>query len=403
MSNVNAAVIFANLWVLLLVALPAYHFARSSVVREALLICTGLLVIFYLAPRLCIPYLLFWIAVAGLQRLVLATRDDRFATPAMLIGVVATLAPMVAWKWYGAGCEKAFAWSAHRLVEHVYLPLAYIDAHRTITLPVGLSFLTFRALDLLLQTYLYSLDRVSLSRVLAYGLCPFLLPIGPIATIQETDVTRRASSDDFKYGLYRILSGLTKLFIVSTFLENWGGIFRSYDRPGWQIFLALYIFAFYFYFNFAGFSDLAIGTGRLFGMVLPENFRWPLLRRSPQEFWNNWHASLSRFAQRYIFTTAGGMRSRTRPLALLATMMVIAWWHDLTASWTLFGLYHGLGLIVHDIWSRNRPATLEAARESVWYSAASTLMLMTFVVLGFPIISLPFNELGAFYARLLSW
>jgi D-alanyl-lipoteichoic acid acyltransferase DltB (MBOAT superfamily) len=173
------------------------------------------------------------------------------------------------------------------------------------------------------------------------------------------------TEDDVKYGLYRILAGLVKVFALAAALEPWSGVFSAYDRPFWQLWVALYVFAVYFYLNFAGYSDLAIGTGRLFGMVLPENFRMPLIAKNPQLFWSRWHGSLSRFAQRYIFMGLGGVRAERRALALFMTIMTIALWHEFSKSYVLYGLYHGTGLVAHDYWTRNRPAAVERVRNTI--------------------------------------
>ena len=97
--------------------------------------------------------------------------------------------------------------------------------------------------------------------------------------------------------------------------------------------LELIMFAWYFYFNFSGYSDMAIGSARVFGFRLAPNFNNPYLKTNPQDFWNSWHMSLTRFAQRNVFVPMGGMRARTQYVAIAATMMVIALWHDLSSRW----------------------------------------------------------------------
>ena len=101
-------------------------------------------------------------------------------------------------------------------------------------------------------------------------------------------------------------------------------------RCRWQYWLELALFAWYFYFNFSGFSDMAIGCARLLGFKLAPNFNNPYMKTNPQDFWNSWHMSLTRFAQRNVFVPMGGMRARTQYPAIVATMMVIALWHGLS-------------------------------------------------------------------------
>jgi D-alanyl-lipoteichoic acid acyltransferase DltB (MBOAT superfamily) len=405
MAALNDVSMFTNLWVLALILLPIYHTSRNVTIRKSILLLLGALLLFYVAPRLVLLYALFWVMVLAMQRVVLATRHEaNAATRVMLALVGLILVPMVSWKVFPDWFTVETALAGNAAVTHFATPLGWLDANRSTLLPVGLSFATFRVLDLLLQTSLEQIDRPSALDVIAYGFCPFLLAVGSIATLQEVDHSRTATSLDVKYGLYRILSGLVKIFVLAAMIEPWSGVFHATgSRPGYQIIAALYVFAVYFYLNFSGYSDLAIGTGRLFGMVLPENFRWPLLRQNPQQYWANWHASLSRFALRYIFPAAGGMRKGGDYKALLATMMTIAWWHELNGPWTVFGLYHGLGLIVHRWWTRNRPTQLEAAKDSLWYRALTWFLLFNFVAFGFPIISLPLDSLVVFYCGLFRW
>ncbi len=397
----DAAGYFANFLVLCVVVLPAYHFTSSTRLRQWLLSAVGIVLLYYVAPRFVLLYGVYWLAAAALQTVVARTRDGRWATPVLWLCLLILLAPMVTWKLYAPTFLPWLAWFGNSLIASIQSDLGWVDAHRELLLPVGLSFATFRAVDMVLQTYLGSLDQARIDDVLAYGLCPMLLPIGPIATMQEVDFSRRVTAEDVKMGILRITVGFAKVFLLASFLPSWGNIFQSYNRPGWQVLISTVLFVLYFYLNFAGYSDIAIGSGRLFGMRLPENFRWPLLRRSPQQFWGSWHASLSRFAQRYIFVAAGGYRRKRQSIALLATMMVIAWWHDLTLSWTLFGLYHGAGLVVHRWWAQHRPATLTAQTDTGWYKILSWFLLFSFVVLGFPIISVPVHDLPAFYLAMI--
>ena len=93
--------------------------------------------------------------------------------------------------------------------------------------------------------------------------------------------------------------------------------------------MELFVFALYFFFNFSGFSDVAIGSARLYGFRLKPNFDNPYMKTNPQAFWNSWHMSLTRFAQRNVFVPLGGMRPQHQYRAIFATIMVIALWHDL--------------------------------------------------------------------------
>ena len=105
---------------------------------------------------------------------------------------------------------------------------------------------------------------------------------------------------------------------------------------------------------------MAIGSARLLGFRLAPNFNNPYLKTNPQDFWNSWHMSLTRFAQRNVFVPMGGMRARTQYVAIVATMMVIALWHDLSIPLVIFGLYHSAGLVSHRVWVVATPRAVAA-------------------------------------------
>ena len=392
---------FANLFLLAIVFAPIYRFTKSVVIRQCLMVVMGALLLYYIAPRLVPLYMIYWIVVILAQRFMLHYRDSQWATWLLWVCLAVLIAPMILWKLFPSIFTPRLAWFGHSIISALVPDLGFVDSHHDLIIPVGLSFATFRALDLLLQTYLGTVGALTPGFIIAYGFCPMLIPVGPIATVQEVDFSLSASTTDVKVGLLRITLGLFKIFFLASMIQHWSGVFTSSDHPGWQLMIGLGVFAFYFYLNFAGFSDLAIGSSRLFGMKMPENFRWPLFRGSPQKFWANWHASLSRFAQRYIFIAVGGYRRNRQSIALLATMMVIAWWHDLNLSWTIFGIYHGCGLIVHRLYTTHKPKAIIHIQGRWYYQTACVMALFSFVALGFPIISLPPEKLLDFYMALL--
>ena len=158
------------------------------------------------------------------------------------------------------------------------------------------------------------------------------------------------------------------------------------------------MFAWYFYFNFSGFSDMAIGCARVFGFRLAPNFNNPYLKTNPQDFWNSWHMSLTRFAQRNVFVPMGGMRARTQYVAIFATMMVIALWHDLSIPLVIFGLYHSAGLILHRWWVGRHPVPVDRGvprRVGAW------LLFFGFYLISLPLLMVDLSSLPDFYARLV--
>ena len=193
--------------------------------------------------------------------------------------------------------------------------------------------------------------------------------------------------------------GLVKVFVISYVLQPSGEILvRFREAAWWETWIELFVFALYFLVNFSGFSDIAIGAARLFGFRLKPNFNNPYMKTTPQEFWNNWHMSLTRFAQRNVFVPLGGMRKDHQFRALFATIMVIALWHDITVPLVLFGLYHAAGLIGHRLLIQRRPPRADPH----WTLRAAKIgSVFVFVSLSFPMLLIGLDDLGDFYSRLI--
>jgi D-alanyl-lipoteichoic acid acyltransferase DltB (MBOAT superfamily) len=197
-------------------------------------------------------------------------------------------------------------------------------------------------------------------------------------------------------GILRIFFGLFKVTLLAVALQPSAGVFAIYEGAApWEIWGLLFIYTWYFYINFSGYSDLAIGIARLFGFRLNENFSYPYFRKNIADYWNNWHISLSHFAQRNVYVPMGGYRPRTQYLALFATIMVIALWHNISLGMVVFGTYHGMGLIVHRLWSQRQVKTESLISD--WGSIALTYL---FVAIGFPLLILPLPDALNFYAKL---
>ena len=138
---------------------------------------------------------------------------------------------------------------------------------------------------------------------------------------------------------------------------------------GWM-WLFLYAYSFRIYFDFSGYTDIAIGMGRLLGVRLPENFAAPYLKSNIALFWNSWHMTLTQWFRSYVFNPlTRGLRSASTPppmwLIILvtqaSTMVLIGLWHGITWSFAAWGMWHALGLFIHNRW-----VSLTANRLPVW-------------------------------------
>jgi alginate O-acetyltransferase complex protein AlgI len=159
----------------------------------------------------------------------------------------------------------------------------------------------------------------------------------------------------FAQGITRILAGLAKKQVLADTFTLWSdklGTDALYSaRPltvaGWVLAYGMKI-----YFDFSGYSDIAIGSGYLFGIRIPENFDWPYVSRNITEFWRRWHISLGRWIFDYIYVPLGGSkRGRGRTAVnLLVTFAVSGLWHGAAYNFVAWGLWHGIMMVVHRAW-----------------------------------------------------
>lgn len=181
-------------------------------------------------------------------------------------------------------------------------------------------------------------------------------------------------------GLCRIVVGLFKKGVVADSMTALALRLQTPDVvtvPG--LWMATYAYAIKIYFDFAGYSDLAIGAALLFGYRVPENFDSPYLRRNLSEFWRHWHISLSSWIRDYLFIPLGGSRV-PRPRAALNLLLVMALcglWHGAAWNFVAWGLWHGAGLGVLRLWPRPLPRLL------------ATFLTFQYVCLGWVLFAAP--------------
>lgn len=157
-------------------------------------------------------------------------------------------------------------------------------------------------------------------------------------------------SADFQWGFLRVAVGFAKKLIadsLTVLVTAQQAGFTSYPLAvKWVVFAAL---AMRIYLDFSGYSDMAIGFARMMGIKIPENFNWPYLATSAQDFWRRWHISLSSWIRDYLYVPLGGNRVGTmrRSANLLTVFFVCGLWHGAAWNYVLWGLYHGFGLVVN--------------------------------------------------------
>jgi D-alanyl-lipoteichoic acid acyltransferase DltB (MBOAT superfamily) len=229
-------------------------------------------------------------------------------------------------------------------------------AHRFhIILPVGISFYTFQSMSYALDIYFRRLKPCK-------GLLEFAtfvsffpqLVAGPILRASEflPQLERIEDRSIRSRGLFRVLYGLVKkMWLADTLALQF--VDRAFADPaghaGLGMWLAIYGYAFQIFLDFSAYSDIAIGSARMFGFDFPENFRSPYLATGPQDFWKRWHISFSPWLRDYLYIPLGGNRRgpRREEINLLLTMLIGGLWHG--AAWTFvgWGALHGFYLVLY--------------------------------------------------------
>ncbi len=217
------------------------------------------------------------------------------------------------------------------------------------------------------------------------------------------------------YGGSRILIGLFKKFVIADTLAlgmSLTAVNAAQATSPFWLWALLYGYALRLFFDFSGYSDIAIGLGILFGVKLPENFRRPYLTHNITAFWQRWHISLSDWARFYVFTPLSrALLRRKRKLpanwptnglillsAHLTTMLVIGLWHGITWNFFIWGLWHGLALFTHKQWSdRTRKwyrGLNDKPRQKQAWTIIGWFLTFQYVVLGWVWFALPTPELA---------
>jgi alginate O-acetyltransferase complex protein AlgI len=231
-------------------------------------------------------------------------------------------------------------------------------------LPLGNSFFTFEFIHYAVDRYRGKTDAGSFPEYLAFILFFPTLVAGPIKRYQDFTKTIRAPSQDWpvdwQRGITRILVGLVKKFAIADFLTSLTDHLNPTDiaqAARWVLPIWVFAYGLKIYFDFSAYSDIAIGSARLFGLSVPENFDWPYFRTNIAQFWKHWHMSLYSWLVDYVFIPLGG--SRVAPPRILGnvmiTMLVSGLWHGAGLNFVVWGLWHGLLLVTHRLWTGWRP------------------------------------------------
>lgn len=273
--------------------------------------------------------------VAGLN----IDRQEAHRKLALVVGLVCNVAILSVFKYSGMIADTLSA-----------LGLNIPNPH--IALPIGISFYTFQSISYLVDVYKRQapVQRNFLDLLLYISMFPQLIA-GPIVrydTVANEIHNRKATADDIADGVFRFLCGLGKKVILanqmSVIAEQFlvGGFKDCTTSGAW---IGIVAYSMQVYFDFSGYSDMAIGIGRCLGFHFNENFTHPYCCDTITDFWHRWHKSLGSFFRDYVYIPLGGNRSH-QWFNILATWFLTGLWHGASWNFVLWGLYFGVILLI---------------------------------------------------------
>ena len=356
--------------VFLPVVMALYYAMPSLKVRNVLLIAVSLLFYAYGEP----VYVFLMLGSIGVNYcfgLLLTGNGSAKRKTIVAIAVIVNIGILVVFKYLDLFINTI------GLSMGKSLPLTHI------TLPIGISFFTFQALSYVIDVYRRTVkpERNILHVMLYISFFPQLIagPIVKYHDIAQRIICRETDKKEIIYGVERFIIGLSKKVWIANTMAVTVDVLYSTDPSNlnaWSTWLAAIAYMFQIFFDFSGYSDMAIGLGHIFGFGFKENFNYPYISGSIQEFWRRWHISLSTWFKEYLYIPLGGNR-KGKNRTLLNKWIVFATtglWHGANWTFLLWGLWHGLWITLEQM--------LPIKRIPNW---ARHVLTMAVVCLGFVI------------------
>ena len=310
---------------------------KSNRAKNLVLVCFSL--IFYAWGEPVYVFLMLLCVLMNFFAGLGIARSEQYRKTALILGLVANIAILGTFKYLG--------FFAQCLCD-MGIPVA--QPH--IALPIGISFYTFQSISYLIDVYRREspVQRRFVDLLLYISMFPQLIagPIVRYGTIAEEIHKRQVTADDFADGIYRFLIGLGKKVILANqlseisdqFLVN--GLGTLTTAGAW---IGIVAFTLQIYFDFSGYSDMAIGLGRCLGFHFNENFRHPYCCNSITDFWRRWHISLGSFFRDYVYIPLGGNR-RHQAANILTVWFLTGMWHGASWNFIIWGVYFGLIVMI---------------------------------------------------------
>lgn len=283
----------------------------------------------------------------------------------MTIGIILNLSLLFYFKYYD------FFISNVNNIFNFEIPL------KNIVLPIGVSFFTFQGMSYIIDIYRNDgkVNKNLFSVALYISLFPQLIarPIIKYKTIDNEIRNRKESLEKFSDGIDRFIIGLSKKVILADILGGIANDIIPYHIHGIDIptaWIGAICYTFQIYFDFSGYSDMAIGLGKMFGFEFTENFNYPYISKSINEFWRRWHISLSTWFKEYLYIPLGGNRKGNVYFNLFVVFLATGLWHGAAWNFIFWGLWNGIFMILERL-----------VREKKWYIRIPQTIKWIFTIL----------------------
>lgn len=339
--------VFSSL-VFLCIFLPAvfilYTIIPSLKIRNGLLILASLFFYAYGEP-IYVGIMIFSSILNYLCALWVGKNSEKKSKPALITAVVINLGMLAVFKYTG------MIISTVNDITGASVPVPEI------TLPIGISFFTFQALSYVIDVYRGTVDvQKNYFNILLYiAFFPQLIagPIVKYRDINEQISERKQDIEKISQGLRRFICGLAKKVLIANTMGQVADIMFTQDIAALSLpaaWLGSVAYIFQIYYDFSGYSDMAIGLGKMFGFDFKENFNYPYGARSIQDFWRRWHISLSTWFKEYLYIPLGGNRKGKARTVInrLIVFFCTGLWHGANWTFVLWGLWHGLFLLIEE-------------------------------------------------------
>ena len=322
-----------------------YLLARKEI-RNNLLLLASLFFYAWGEPRyLLIMLLTILINYVG-ANYISRSKNERHRKILLVLSIIADLGCLFYFKYFNFFIEN--------LNNITHLNLHFID----VVMPIGISFYTFQAMSYLIDVYRCDVKaQKSIYNLALYiTLFPQLIagPIVKYHDVEEQISNRDSTFEKVSYGIKRFIIGLSKKMIIANTLgviadQIFATPAQSFDTlTAW---LGAITYSLQLFYDFSGYSDMAIGLGSIFGFKFLENFNYPYISKSITEFWRRWHISLSTWFKEYLYIPLGGNRvSKNRTyLNLLIVFLATGFWHGAAWNFIVWGLWHGFFIVLEKI------------------------------------------------------